>query len=223
MGFHGPSLHFHLGAWAVSAVCTFFAFWLSLLSQSELLKEKTLPRETAKRYVDQLDFTAHICGIVGFFGLVVTGFAGWMDASGLELWESLSVEGITTGYDTSIQNEFLAFKVIWSIIGMYCYLFSGILRVYFVNIRKKRMYDQHFAIRALYGESTLLGLFIMVSVAAAGGILIAGESFIEDVPIMNEVLPGNDGILILITVLSVLLAFILVISSILAKEPAKGG
>ena len=223
MVFHGPSLHFHLGAWAVSAVCTFFAFWLSLLSQSGLLTEKYLPRETTKRYVDQLDFTAHVCGIVGFLGLVVTGFAGWMDASGLEMWESLSIEGITKGYEISTQDDFLAFKVIWSIIGMYCFVFSGMLRIYFVNIRKERMYDQHFAIRALYGESTLLGFFIMVAVAAAGGIIVAGESFIEDVPIMNEILPGNDGILILITVLGVLLAFTLVVSSVLAREPAKSG
>ncbi|MFX1513692.1 MAG: hypothetical protein ACFFCQ_14000 [Promethearchaeota archaeon] len=217
MVFHGPSLHFHLGAWAVSAVCTFFAFWLSFSSRSGLLQEKYVSKETVKRYVDQLDFTAHICGIVGFLGLVVTGFAGWIDASGLEMWESLSIEGVTKGYEASTEDEFLAFKVIWSIVGMYCFLFSGFLRVYFVTLRKERIYDQHFAVQILYGESTLFGFFTMVAVAAAGGIYVYGESFIQDVPFMNEVLPGADNFLILITVLSVLLAGTLILSSIFMK------
>ena len=61
----------------------------------------------------------------------------------------------------------------------------------------------------------------MVATAAAGGIMIYGESFIQQVPILSGILPGSDYFLVLFSVLAVMLAVVLVFSAMLVRTPPK--
>ncbi|MFQ5977188.1 MAG: hypothetical protein ACE5OZ_03525 [Candidatus Heimdallarchaeota archaeon] len=222
---HGPSLHFHLGAWAVTAVVTFIAFWLSFLNQSGLLKEEMVPKKHIEQYVDQLDFVAHVTGIVGLLGVILAGITGLMDAY---TWENPNKDGldqpleaILKGYDISTKYEVLSFKVAWTIVGTYCFVFAGIIRLYFVNYRHERVYDQHSAIQVLYAEALMLGFLIMVAIAGAGGIWTYGESILERAPILEGFLPGRGGYLLFVTALALMLGITLVTSSLLVKAPQK--
>ncbi|MFW9916290.1 MAG: hypothetical protein ACFFGZ_11855 [Candidatus Thorarchaeota archaeon] len=223
MVLHGPSLHFHLGAWAVSAVVTFVAFWLTFFQQSGLFGEEIFPKKKIDKYVDELDFVAHVTGIVGFIGLVAAGITGLMDATQAENSVILGdpLKAIIDGYEISAQDEILAFKVVWTIVGAYCFLFAGIMRLYFVTFRHERMYDQHSTVQVLYAEAIMLGYLIMVVVAAAGGMWVYGETILEEMPILEGFLPGRGGYLLFVTVLGVMLSAMLVMSSLLVKEPPK--
>ncbi|MHA2231721.1 MAG: hypothetical protein ACXAB4_04460 [Candidatus Hodarchaeales archaeon] len=225
MVLHGPSLHFHLGAWAVTAIATFIAFWLTFLNQSGLLKEDLLSKKQTDHYVDQLDFVAHVTGIVGLLGIILAGITGLMDAY---TWENPNKDGldqpleaILEGYDISAKYEVLAFKVAWTIVGTYCFIFAGIIRLYFVNYRHERVYDQHSAIQVLYAEALMLGFLIMVAIAGAGGIWTYGESILERAPIFEGFLPGRGGYLLFVTALALMLGGTLVTSSLLVKAPPK--
>ncbi|MFW9992401.1 MAG: hypothetical protein ACFFD4_10165 [Candidatus Odinarchaeota archaeon] len=218
MGLHAPSIHFHLGAWAVSVACVFLAVALALaLKYHEIIHKlfrinlkKNNREETLNVYVDKLDFAAHVSGIIGFLGIVVSGFAGILDASGMETLESISIDGFLTGLDISTQTESLTFKVVWTIIGAFCFVFMGIIRMYVVNYRHERMYNQRVSLLLLYIISITNGFFIMVVVAGTGGAIIYGESLLNLHPILEGFLPGGIYLPVLAVVESAV-AFVLIL------------
>ena len=213
MVWHAPSIHFHLGAWAVAAGVSFIAFWLNFMLVRNLvpksIQEKIFFDD---RLVTLLDFAAHISGIVGFLGIIIASYTGLIDAiPGQDPLPDAAIAGYFVSMTES--SGVLAFKIIWTIVGTLCFLFTGAVRLYFVTYMKERVYDQNFVVQALYVESQLLGFLIMVVVAGAGGAKVYGESLLNKLPLLSDLMPGGN-LLLAITILAVALAAVLVISSL---------
>ena len=202
MSLHAPSLHFHLGAWAVTALVTFLAFWINFM-----LKRGWIPEPIAKHIhpdiVARLDYVAAITGVIGLAGVVVSAYFGFLDASLVPNVSPLDLNAFLIGFNKALESDILSFKVQWTIVGAQAFLFAGILRLYFVTIRKGRtIYDEHYVVQILYAESTLIGFFLMMLVAGAGGIWVYGESILSGIPILEDFLPGGNLTAPLIVIVS---------------------
>ncbi|MHA2297772.1 MAG: hypothetical protein ACXAEU_01905 [Candidatus Hodarchaeales archaeon] len=199
MVLHAPSIHFHLGAWAVTVLCVGLAVLLSIARKyfKRFIREDYL--EKIPTYVDRLDFAAHVSGIIGLLGILVSSVAGVLDASGKTLetldleniLETFSIDALLAGLTTSSMSEDLAFKIVWTIIGMYFFVFIGAIRIYYVNYRGERMYDQRVSILLLYVFSAINGFFVMIVVAGAGGAISYGRSLLDLTPLTAGFLPGG--------------------------------
>ncbi|MHA1991852.1 MAG: hypothetical protein ACW981_16760 [Candidatus Hodarchaeales archaeon] len=219
-GLHSPSLHFHIGAWAVTALCTFLAFWINFMQKRNLLPNR-FNKILGPYAVQRLDYVAHVTGIIGFLGIVASAYFGFIDASGVPGAGPLDFNAFLIGIDASFDNINLAFKVTWTVVALQAFLFAGLIRFYFVTLNKAdTVYDQHSAIQIIYAEATMLGFFLLVMVAGAGGIWVYGKSILSDVPILQEFLPGGD-LIIPLTTLAALLTLTLLVSTILREAVTK--
>jgi hypothetical protein len=202
MALHAPSLHFHLGAWAVTAVCTFAAFWINFLQKRDLIPNR-INKYIHPDTVARLEYVAHVTGVVGLLGVFLALYTGFLDASGIRNVSPLDINAFFIGIDRSLTNPILAFKVQWTLVGVQAFIFAGILRFYFVNIKGgKSVYDEHYAIQMIYAEATLLGFFLMMIVAGAGGIWVYGESILSGIPILQDFLPGGNLLVPMVTIVS---------------------
>ena len=171
MVLHGPSLHFHIGAWFVTAICTMVSFWLglmvSILDRKDIISKPIFER--GKNFVNSLDFVAHVCGIVGLFGILGSTYLGLIDASGIELEFSLlnyeaalnsilkliDVNIILQGFDIALNDQLLGYKVVWTIVGIQLFLLAGIIRFYFVTLNKTKIYDTHLGVQIVYSGASM--------------------------------------------------------------------
>lgn len=219
-GLHSPSLHFHIGAWAVTALCTFLAFWVNFLQKRNLLPKK-LAEILGPYAVQRLDYVAHVTGIIGFLGIVGSAYLGFIDASGVPNPSPFDVNAALEGMNVAFNNDVLAFKVTWTVVALQAFIFAGLIRFYFVTLNHANtVYDQHYTIQIIYAESTLLGFFFIVMVAGAGGIWVYGSSILSGVPILQDFLPGGN-LIVPLAVLAGLLTLTLLVSTILRESVVK--
>jgi hypothetical protein len=191
-GFHSPSLHFHLGAWAITGICTFIAFWFHFLSKRELVP-RFLSGYINQNTVIKLDFVAHITGITGLLAIFVSIWTGFVDASGYIYPNYFDLNTLIEGYERAMSSPVLQYKVTWTFIGMQGYIFAGALRLYFVNINKSdSIYNENVVIQILYAEATFIGFLMVIVVSGAGSIYMYGDSILSRLPILNHFLPGGD-------------------------------
>ena len=175
MVLHAPSIIFHLGAWAVTAVCTFFAFWINFLDKRDLL-----PRQ-AKRFVHpdtvaRLDYVAAVTGLVGMAGVLVSVYFGFLDASQVANVSPLDFGALLTGINNALGNDVLSFKVQWTLVGIEAFAFAGILRLYFVTIKQgNSVYDQLYVFLIIYAEAIFVGFVCLTVVAGGGGFYVVGD------------------------------------------------
>ena len=217
MSLHAPSLHFHLGAWAVTALCIFLAFWINFLQKRNLIP-KQLQKFIHPDTVARLDYVANITGIIGLAGVVVSAYFGFLDASQVANVSPLDFNAFLIGFDKALATPDLAFKVQWTIVGVQAFIFAGIIRLYFVTYKRERtVFDQHYVFQILYSESTLVGFFLMVIVAGTGGIYVYGESILSGIPILQDFLPGGNLLAPVIAVTGVF-AILFVLSAMLAEK-----
>ncbi|MHA2155030.1 MAG: hypothetical protein ACXABU_06810 [Candidatus Hodarchaeales archaeon] len=203
MVLHAPSIHFHIGAWFVTAICTSLALVMNLFQKREILNfHNRINEET----VQNLDFAAHVGGLIGLGGILVASYLGLIDASGVDFHLSLTnIEGILDtilfffdlsvpiqGLEKAMNQSQLGYKVVWTVVGMQLYLISGIIRFYFVSLKKIKISETHFGIQSIYSGAAVLGFFMMVSISATGGIYTFNESFLTDIPVLNNLLPGHE-------------------------------
>ncbi|MHA1978940.1 MAG: hypothetical protein ACW99R_13555 [Candidatus Hodarchaeales archaeon] len=223
MVLHAPSIHFHIGAWFVTAICTSLALVINLFQKREILNfHNRINEET----VQNLDFTAHVGGLIGLGGILVASYLGLIDASGVDFHLSLTnIEGILDtilfffdlsvpiqGLEKAMNQTQLGYKVVWTVVGMQFYLISGIIRFYFVSLKKIKICETHLGIQLIYSGAAVLGFVMMVSISATGGIYTFNESFLTDIPVLNNLLPSYQiPLLQILTVFFGFFAFLMIL------------
>ncbi len=233
MVLHAPSLHFHIGAWFVTAVCTMLAFWMNLIQKRGLFDFK---KWFGDNFINQLDFTAHVCGLIGFAGILGSAYLGLVDASGVEFHASfesyqealdtimvlLDINVILQGLDSALDHQLLGFKVVWTIVGIQLFAISGIIRFYFVTIRKIKIFDTHIAVQTIYSGASSWGFVVMVAISATGGIYSYNESIMQNIPILSNLIPGsNFSLLPILSIFFGFLALMILLSAIVWKKEEK--
>jgi hypothetical protein len=211
------------------------AFWLNLifviLNRTDNISQSFLER--GKNFVNGLDFTAHICGIVGLAGILGSAYLGLIDASGIEFEFSLQdyeailnsilvlidINNALQGFDAALNDQLLGYKVVWTVVGTYLFLFAGILRFYFVTMNKTKIYDTHLGVQIVYSGASMWGFVIMVAISATGGIYSYGESIMEKIPILQNMLPGSEfSLLPILSIFFGFFAMMMIISTFIFKE-----
>ena len=230
MVLHAPAIHFHIGAWFVTAICTTLALVINLFQKKEILNfHERINKET----VQNLDFAAHVGGIIGLGGILIASYLGLIDASGVDFHLTLtSIEGIfdsvlfffdfsvpIQGLEKAMNQSQLGYKVVWTVVGMQLYLISGIIRFYFVTLKKTIISDTHLGIQSIYSGAAVLGFIMMVSISATGGIYTFNESFLTDLPILNNLLAGsNVPLLQVLTVFFGIFALAMILFAIVSTK-----
>ena len=191
-GLHVPTIHFHIGAWAITTLSIALAFWINFLDKRGLLPEFIM-NFLGDEIVEKLDYMALMTCIVGFSGILVSIWTGLIDANGGSLLNYGDINLLVSGYEKAISSPILGFKVVWAFTGMQFFILILAIRIYFVTIRKeKTVFDQNIFVQLIYGESALAGLFIMLCIAGAGGIYTTGSSIFSTIPILQDFLPGGN-------------------------------
>ncbi|MFX0086493.1 MAG: heme-copper oxidase subunit III [Candidatus Hodarchaeota archaeon] len=227
---HPIVLHFHIAALALSLFTTLLAIFLAIFEKTGFFGKVRVKRvfrgkeilalETCKNYVDRFEFVAFSLLIYGLVTLVVAGMAGFLDASGNIGINNISIDNLLLGISKASQSETISYKVIWTIIGTSFFIFATIIRIYFVNFRKKRFYDQHFLFWIIFTVSLVIGYLIFTLVAGAGAVIVYGGTLISDLPIIREFLPGgNADLLPIVLLVSLLIVFLTVIAGFVQKPP----
>jgi hypothetical protein len=209
------------------------AFWINFLNNRGLINSD---KYLGKNIVNRLDFTAHVCGIIGLVGLLGSAYLGLIDASGVDFSLSLQtyqealdsimvildLNLVIEGFNNAVENQILGYKVVWSIVGVQLFLLSGIIRFYFVVLRKKDIYDTNIAIQVIYSGAASWGFVVMIAISAAGGIYSYNESVMENVPILSNLLPGSSfSLLPVLTIFFGFLALMVILSALVWKKEEK--
>jgi hypothetical protein len=209
------------------------AFWINFLNNRGLINSD---KYLGRNIVNRLDFTAHVCGIIGLVGLLGSAYLGLIDASGVDFSLSLQtyqealdsimvildLNLVIEGFNNAVENQILGYKVVWSIVGVQLFLLSGIIRFYFVVLRKKDIYDTNIAIQVIYSGAASWGFVVMIAISAAGGIYSYNESVMENVPILSNLLPGSSfSLLPVLTIFFGFLALMVILSALVWKKEEK--
>ena len=196
--FHSPILSFHIGAWAVTALCTFLAFWINFLRKRNLISDR-VNDFLGKDVVVKLDFVAHVTGLIGLGGILLAIWTGFIDApeEGTSLFSVFDLNLLIKGINIALVDRLLSFKMLWTFVGIQLFVFAGLIRYYFVTYKKGRtVYDEHFTIQIIYSELTLVAYTMITFVGAVGGLYATGSTIVAKIPFIKEFLP--DGNLLLI-------------------------
>ena len=218
---HSPVLSFHIGAWAVTALCTFLAFWINFLRKRHIISDR-VNNYLGNDVVVKLDFVAHVTGIIGLGGIVLAIWTGFIDASGQvsSIFSIFDLNLLIKGINIALGDPLLSFKIQWTFVGIQLFVFAGIIRYYFVTYKKGRtVYDEHFTIQVIYSELTLVAYTIVTIVGAVGGLYATGHTIVADIPIIKEFLPGGN-LLLIFAFFSAFFAGIIVIGTLIKEQSA---
>lgn len=226
---HPIVLHFHVALLAFSIIISGVAFILSILGRldffnriSRIFKGKMLiSPETLNLYTDKFEFVAFSSLIFGLLSLLPAMITGFLDASGKIGLSYISVETLLLGIENAGKSEFISFKVIWATLGTSFFVYAVILRIYFVNYRHERLYDQNLPFQLAYLISQIIGYLIFVIVSGAGAILVYGGTLISDIPILEEFLPQGETDPIIIVLLSSFIILLLTVIGGFLRKPTE--
>ncbi|MHA2202106.1 MAG: cytochrome c oxidase subunit 3 [Candidatus Hodarchaeales archaeon] len=226
---HPIVLHFHIALLAFSIITSFLAFSLSILGQlnffnrnfvSRIFKGKiSVTPKTFVFYTDKFEFVAFVALLFGLFSLFPAMITGFLDASGKIGLGHLNFETILLGIENAGKSEIISFKVIWATLGTSFFVYAVIVRIYFVNYRHERLYDQNFLFQLVYLTSQIIGYLLFVIVSGAGAILVYGGTLISDIPILEAFLPRGEADPIIIVLLAIFIILILTVIGGFLRKP----
>jgi uncharacterized membrane protein len=191
---HSPVVHFPIGGLFVTVIATSIAFLLNFLIKRDKIP-KSLKRYLGDDIITKLDFVAHVAGIIGLFGIILSTFTGILDAGGANSLVITDFGIILAGISNSLASSLLTYKIGLTIITFNIFLVAGIFRLYFVTFKgNKNMYQNSLTIQLVYLISILYGFTHLVLIGAVGGILTSGSTVLSQIPLVNELLPGGNPI-----------------------------
>lgn len=215
---HAPVLHFHIGAWFVTALCTTLAFWINFLRKRKLLPDR-LDEFLGPDVIVKLDYVANITGIVGFFGILIAIYTGFIDAGGPAYPNPFDLNQVRTGILVALHSPLLVFKMEWTAVAITCFVTAGLLRFYFVTLQGDRtIYDENILVQIIFAELIIVGFLLLIVIAAVGGIIVDGGTILQEVPIMNQFLPGGNLLVPFVILAGVFALLLLAGISIKEKE-----
>ncbi|MFX0091730.1 MAG: heme-copper oxidase subunit III [Candidatus Hodarchaeota archaeon] len=229
---HPIVVHFHIALFAFSVFATVVAFVLSFLVKSSFFRERILKgllkelisEKSITGSIVQFEIASFLAIIMGFLGILVAMFAGFMDASGLGiegLLEGRIIEGLLLGMKAASEGVSLSYKVTYSIFGAYCFILAGVMRLYYMNYRKESIFDQVFLIQLVFVGTQILGYLVLTLVAGTGAQIAYGETAIELIPIISDFLPGRSGNLLILILAAAGLGILAVFISQFGKIPSE--
>ncbi|MHA2296317.1 MAG: cytochrome c oxidase subunit 3 [Candidatus Hodarchaeales archaeon] len=228
---HPILVHFHIALYAFSVLCTIIAFILTIFRRLGLFNNGIVERlslgkleideNSVDRLVDRVEFTSFFGIIIATLSIVPAAIAGFLDAGGAKGVFDISLEAFLSGILSASLSQTLSFKVIHAFFGVYFFVFAGIMRVYYVNYRHERLYDQHFLIQIIVLISQVVGFFILTMVAGAGAIIVFGGTTLEELPFIDIFLPGKEGNLLPLILVTSLLFVVLIILAGFNRKASK--
>ncbi len=213
---HPITVHFHIAFFTFSIFATIAAVILSLLCKLKIYtKIKQLDEETIYKYIDHLEFGSFFAILLGIIDVPIAGLAGLLDASG-RIGE-VSLEALRLGMNKASESSIISYKMNWAIVGTFYFVFVAAMRVYYVNYRKERIYDQNILIQLVYVINQIIGYLFITLVGGTGAILVFGGTTIQDIPIIKELLPNGNIDPLIIVILGVGLSTIAILASSLTN------
>jgi heme/copper-type cytochrome/quinol oxidase subunit 3 len=175
--------------------------------------------KTLTVYSDKFEFVAFVSLVFGLLSLFIAMITGFLDASGKIGLADVNIDTFMLGIETASKSEIITFKVIWATYGTIFFVYASLIRIYFVNYRHERLYDQNVLFQLVYIISQAIGYLIFMIVAGAGAILVYGGTLVSDIPILEMFLPQGVGDLLLIVILaSVLILILTVIGGFIGRK-----
>ncbi|MFX1254831.1 MAG: heme-copper oxidase subunit III [Promethearchaeota archaeon] len=223
---HPVLIHFHIALFAFALFAMLISLFLALLSKSSYFEQQVLKKLLKGRvnltiinqYVNQFEFMSFFAMVAGFIMLLITAFAGFIDASGLGI-EGLSIASFFLGLKAASESQIISYKVIYSIFGASCFALVMAMRLYFTNYRKERICDQPLLVSVLYAGGQVLGYFILTMVASGGALIVYGEATYELMPILRDFLPGGQGDLLIIIIAAAFFGLFVILISQIGRAP----
>lgn len=189
---HSPVVHFPIGGLFVTVIATLLAFSLNFLFKTDKIPS-SIKKYLGEDIITKLDFVAHIAGIIGLFGILLSTFTGILDAGGANSFIITDFNVILAGILNSLASDLLTYKIGLTIIAFNIFLSAGIFRLYFVTYKgKKHMYHNSIYIQVIYLMAILYGFTFLILIGATGGILTSGSTILSQIPFVNELLPGGN-------------------------------
>ncbi|OLS25875.1 MAG: hypothetical protein HeimC3_11490 [Candidatus Heimdallarchaeota archaeon LC_3] len=191
---HSPVVHFPIGGLFITVFATVSGFILHLLISNDKIPEKIL-KVFGKDIVTKLDFVAHISGIIGLLGIIISTVSGILDAAGVESFIITDLNLFVIGITNSLSSSLLTYKIAMTLIAFNIFLVVGIIRLYFVTYKgNKHMYQTDITIQLIYVISIIYGFSFLILIGATGGLITSGSTILSQIPIINELLPGGSPI-----------------------------
>lgn len=126
--------------------------------------------------IRNLEFFTIFANVLGLISLLITGYLGLLDSSRASAPDLLNINHIALGFSFALENDFLAFKIRWSLILIQFYMWTILLAafVYFKN--SKGIFESKLPIRVVYLIIILLSMYVLFSISLVGGYIVYGES-----------------------------------------------
>lgn len=210
---HSPVVHFPIGGLFITVFATSVAFILNILISKNKIP-KSLKKYLGKDILAKLDFVAHVTGIIGMFGIVISAITGILDAGGANSLLITDFGIISKGISNSLASSLLTYKIALTIIVFNIFLVAGIFRLYFVTYKGyNHMFQTSMAIQLVYLISIIYGFTFLILIGSVGGILTSGSTILSQIPFINELLPGGNPLLLGLYIIGPGIMIILIILS----------
>jgi heme/copper-type cytochrome/quinol oxidase subunit 3 len=226
---HPIVLHFPVASLALSVFTTIVAIIFTIMEKLDFFNrnrvkkftrgKELITQQSCRQFATQYESISFFLLIVGLAILPITGLAGFLDASGNIGISNVNLDNLAQGVANAARSEVISYKVIWAIIGTALFLYAAIIRIYFVNYRKVRFYDQPILYWFIYAISQIVGYLVLTLVAGAGAIIVYEGTLIQDIPIFSSFLPGGHGDFLPVLLIVALILVFLTIMAGFSRKP----
>lgn len=161
---HVSIIHFPIVTFILSSFFGILAFLLVFLKNRDDIEDAR--KEKIEKILPYIEFISFLNLVLGLLSIPIVALMGLVDARSI---------------DNAVNTDMLAFKIQLTIIVTFIFVSAVLVKIYLNKIVKIQIFNDSKIISLFYLFPVLLGTFIILIIAGAGGRYVFGHTLFDNV------------------------------------------